>query len=112
MTLAAWLCSAVTIVSSLVSLGFAVAGLRARNGTGHVSSEYALARSAALVVIAIVAPLTSDAGFIAAAAVAMICVQGLDAVIGARLGNRVKTVGPAATAATNAVAFVWLIVAL
>ena len=111
MTLAAWLCSAVTIVSSLVSLGFAVAGLRARNGTGRVPSEYALARSAALVVIAIVAPLTSDAGFIAAA-VAMICVQGLDAVIGARLGNRVKTLGPAATAATNAVALVWLIAAL
>ncbi|WIB79015.1 hypothetical protein DEJ28_07925 [Curtobacterium sp. MCPF17_002] len=106
---AAWVCSAITIVSALVSLGFSVAGLRAAAAAGRVASEYALARSIALALVAVIAPITGDTGFIAAAAVAMIAVQGLDAVVGARVADRVRTFGPVVTAAVNAVALVWLV---
>ena len=47
-------------------------------------SEYALSRSIALVVISVAATLVGSNGFLAAAALAMIIVQGLDAVVGAR----------------------------
>ncbi|PYI65979.1 hypothetical protein CVV68_16265 [Arthrobacter livingstonensis] len=70
---------------------------------------YALARSLALVLVAIVGLLSSSIPFVAAAALAMILVQGLDAVIGARISDRLKTVGPALTAMVNAAALVWML---
>jgi hypothetical protein len=108
MTTAMWVCSLLTIVSAGVSLGYAAAGLRAAQGQEKLSSSYALARSAALMLVALAAPLTSSLGFIAAAAIAMIVVQALDAVIGARSGDRLKTIGPALTAVANAAALVWM----
>jgi len=84
MSIAFWVCAGVTLVSSLVSAGFAVAGRRSASGDGRVPSEYALSRSIALVVISVAATLVGSNGFLAAAALAMIIVQGLDAVVGAR----------------------------
>jgi hypothetical protein len=107
MTVATWVCSLLTIVSACVSLGYSVAGLRAGNGSERLPSSYALARSAALVVVALAAPVTGNLGFIAAAAVAMICVQALDAIIGGKGRDRLKTIGPAITAIANAAALIW-----
>lgn len=107
MTAALWMCSVLTIVSACVSLGYAAAGLRSASETGRLPSSYALARSAALVVVALIAPFTGSRGFIAAAAVAMICVQVLDAGIGAGSRDRLKTIGPALTAVANAAALIW-----
>jgi hypothetical protein len=70
---------------------------------------YALARSAALVVVAVVAAFVSSESFAAAAAVAMILVQALDAVVGAVTSDRTKTFGPAITAVVNAAALVWML---
>lgn len=100
-------CSALTIVSSGVSLGYAVAGFRAARGPEKTPSSYALARSAAFAVIALIAPFTASLVFIAAAAIGMIIVQALDAVIGGFIRDRVKTIGPAVTALANAAALVW-----
>lgn len=96
-------CSIVTLISAAVSLGYAISSLRAATDGSRIPSSYALARSAALVVVAGVAPFTASLPFIAAAALGMICVRALDAVIGGRIGDRVKTYGPAITAAVNAV---------
>lgn len=109
MSLAAWVCSLVTVASAGVSLGYAVAGLRAAAGAARTPSSYALTRSVALTLVAVVAPMTGSVGFIAAAAVAMILVQALDSVVGAQVHDRVKTVGPAITAIVNAVALIWLL---
>ncbi|UGS28675.1 hypothetical protein K8F61_09405 [Microbacterium resistens] len=106
MAVVMWACSVLTIVSAGVRLGYAVAGLRAAHGAERLPSSYALARSAALMVVALSAPVTSNLGFIAAAAVAMICVQSLDAVIGVRSGDRLKTIGPAFTAVANVAALI------
>ncbi|MCU1479425.1 MAG: hypothetical protein JWQ19_211 [Subtercola sp.] len=108
MTTAIWICSVLTIVSALVSLGYAAAGLRSASPSGRLPSSYALSRSMALVVVALAGPFTGNTGFIEAAAVCMICVQLLDAVIGGRSHDLLKTIGPAITAAVNATALVWV----
>jgi hypothetical protein len=56
MTLAMGLCSAITIVSAVVSLGYSVVGLRGATPGSRLASEYALARSIAPGVIAVIAP--------------------------------------------------------
>jgi hypothetical protein len=74
-----------------------------------VPSMYALARSMALVVVAVAAAFTSAVPFAAAAALAMILVQALDAVVGRVTRDRTKTLGPAITAVVNAAALVWML---
>jgi hypothetical protein len=109
MTLAFWVCSSITVISAAVSFGYAVAGLRGATGVAITPSMYALARSIALLVVAVIAPLTGSVAFVAASAIAMIVVQGVDAVIGVRLRDRVKTFGPAATALAGLASLVWVL---
>lgn len=111
MSAAYWICAVVTVISALVSAGYAVAGLSSAPVDGRVASMYALARSAALVVVAVAGLFVASTGFVVAAAVAMIVVQGLDAVIGVRISNRIKTIGPALTALANLAALLWLLTA-
>ncbi|MGW8567530.1 hypothetical protein [Isoptericola sp. NPDC055881] len=103
-----WVCAAVTSVSAYVSLGYSVAGLRAAAGEARVGFMYALARSVALAVAATVAFFSGSVGFLVAVAVAMVVVQGADAVVGTRLHDRITTWGPAVTAVANAAALGWL----
>jgi hypothetical protein len=42
-------------------------------------------------------------------ALAMVIVQAVDAIIGVRIHDRLKTIGPAATSLANAVALIWLL---
>lgn len=72
---------------------------------------YALSRSCALLVVAVVALTLGLVPFAAAIAIAMILVQAGDAVVGANDGERLKTFGPAATAAVNLAALVWMLLA-
>lgn len=110
MPLAFWICVAITAISAYVSLGYSIAGLRGSDDdAARTASKYALARSSALAVAATVAPFTQAVAFLVAVAVAMIVVQASDAVIGAGLRDRLKTIGPALTAAANAAALVWLL---
>ena len=109
MTIAFWFCAAITLISALVSLGYAIAGLRGADAEARTASEYAFSRSLALAIAAIVAMFTASVAFVAAVALAMVIVQLVDAVIGARIPDRVKTFGPAATALVNAAALVWML---
>lgn len=109
MSIAFWICAAVTVVSSLVSAGYAVAGLRAATAQSRIPSMYALARSLALVLAAIIGLFSGSIAFVAAVAVAMTAVQALDAAIGAVIRDRVKTLGPAITASVNAAALLWML---
>ncbi|MET4004787.1 hypothetical protein ABIB48_003532 [Arthrobacter sp. UYCu511] len=109
MSIAFWVCAAVTVISSLVSGGYAVMGLQSATAESRIPSMYALARSLALVLVAIVGLLSSSISFVAAAALAMIVVQGIDAVIGARISDRLKTIGPAVMSMVNAAVLVWML---
>jgi hypothetical protein len=108
-SLAFWLCGAVTAISALVSLGYAVAGLREAAPATRTAAMYALARSLALAAVAVVAPFTGAVAFVAAVAVAMVVVQAADAVIGTVIRDPLKTFGPAAIAAVNLGALIWLL---
>lgn len=70
---------------------------------------YAFVRSMALAVGAVVATLASSVPALSVIALAMILVQAGDAVIGVLIHDRLKTFGPAATAAVNAVVLIWLL---
>ncbi len=109
MALAFWICSIITLISAAVSFGFSVAGLRGAKDGATTPSMYALARSVALLVVATVAPFTGSVAFVAAITLAMVIVQGADAVIGTRIRDRVKTFGPAGTAVAGLVALVWML---
>ncbi|WP_227488256.1 hypothetical protein [Brachybacterium subflavum] len=109
MSLALLICSIVTAISALVSFVYAVVGLREADDLSRIPSQYALSRSLALLVVALIAVATGSEGIVAAVAVAMILVQTADAVIGGRLHDRWKTAGPAATALVNFAALMWML---
>ncbi len=109
MTVAFWTCASLTLVSSLVSGAFALASLRNATRESRVPAMYALARSVALIIVAVVGLCSFSVTFATAAALAMILVQGFDAVIGGVISDRVKTLGPAITAVANAAALIWML---
>ena len=106
-----WICAIFTLISACVSLGYSFAAVRGTTLADGSATRYTLARSISLVVIAIV-PLTGERpGWLAASATAMIVVQAADALVGFGLNDRVKTLGPAATAAVNAALLAWFLAA-
>lgn len=109
MPIAFWITAAVTLLSAAVSFGFSVAAVRRGAGDSRTSALYTLARSGALLVIAIAALFAHSYGVAVAAAGAMIVVQAVDAVIGVLTRNRSATIGPAILAILNAAALIWLL---
>ena len=109
--MAFWVCAGITLISSMVSAGYAVANLRTTHLRSRGVAEYALSRSIALVVVSIIAVFVANTGFLVAVATCMTLVQGMDSVVGARSGDRFKTVGPAMTASANAAALIWMLLA-
>ena len=104
-----WCCVSITAISALVSLGYSIAALAgSRSSPDRTPSMYAFARSLALAAGALAAVVVRSVSFAEAIAFLMVIVQGADAVIGTRIGDRLKTIGPAATALFNAAALVWL----
>jgi hypothetical protein len=99
-----WLCLALTAVSALVSLGFSLAALRQRN----VYAEYAASRSVALVAGVILAFGLTSQLLVFALAIVLTVVQALDAVVGIRQRDVMKTVGPAVLAVLTLVAAILL----
>ncbi|WP_374946220.1 hypothetical protein [Agreia sp.] len=109
MTVAFWICALVTFASAAVSLGYSLVAVRQSRADARTASLYAAARSVSLVVVAVVAPFTGALPFVAAIAIAMIVVQAIDAGIGVAIRDRVKTFGPALTAAANLAALLWML---
>ena len=105
-----WICAAITTVSALVSLGFAIASVRTATAGNVLESRYALSRSVALAVAAAIALFAESAGFVIAVAIAMTLVQAADSIIGVLAHDRMKTVGPAILAALTLAALVWFVV--
>lgn len=101
-----WVCAVVTLVSALTSAGFSVAACRDPRAGGHVPALYALSRSIAALVLAVVPLVHQSVEWLAAAAVAMILVQAGDVVVGRVQRDAMKTFGPAALAVLNLAALV------
>jgi len=87
-----WICYAVTVISAVVSITFAIIAVIDTGVDGaDADALYAASRSTALVVLALVAPLFRADAALLAIAVAMTIVQGIDAFIGAVSGDLSRT---------------------
>ncbi|MGI9822305.1 hypothetical protein [Agromyces sp. Marseille-Q5079] len=102
-----WICYAVTVISAITSIAFAVIAVTDA-GLEDANALYAASRSTALVVLALVAPLFRSDAALLAIAVAMTIVQGIDAFIGALQGDLAKTLGPALLCVVTIVAATFL----
>ncbi len=109
MSLPFLICATVTVVSAIVSLGFSVAAMRSASGAAHTLALYTSARSLALAVVSLATFLAGATAWLEAVASSMIIVQACDAAIGITINDRLKTVGPAATAFLNLAALIWLL---
>ena len=109
MTLPFLVCAAVTAISAIVSLGFSIAAVLKADGEAKTMALYACARSLALVLVSAVPLFTGSVAWLLAVACGMTIVQACDAAIGVRIGDRMKTLGPAGTALLNLAATIWLL---
>jgi hypothetical protein len=109
-TLAYWICVAITAVDAAISLGFTVASVRRESGAARIPALYTLARSIALFVVAIIALFLGSIAFVAAVALAMVILQLVDAGIGVSTRNRGATIGPAVIGLLNLAALIWMLV--
>jgi hypothetical protein len=104
-----WACAVITLASALTSPGFSVAAVRAADAPGLANARYAMSRSVALAIVSVVAIAHQSVPWLAAIAVAMVLVQGGDALVGRMKRDAVKTVGPAATALLNLAALLGML---
>jgi hypothetical protein len=102
MTSVFWICAIITAISAFVSFGFSLAALRGK-GEPLIASMYASSRSIALALISLVPLFTGTRSWLLAIALAMVIVQALDALVGIKQHDAMKTFGPACLAILNAV---------
>jgi hypothetical protein len=101
-------CASITAISALVSAGFSAAGLIGPSGS-DTFAQYAASRSIALLIAALICVALKSRKGLAALALVMILVQGLDGFIGAFAHDPAKTYGPFVFALANAAALAWLL---
>jgi hypothetical protein len=98
------ICAIFTAISGAASFGFSVDAFVKAKTEGEaalVNAKYALSRSLATL-LCCAGFVFSSVQYLTAVALAMICVQLVDGIIGIKI-SAFKTVGPLATAAVNAV---------
>jgi len=106
-----FVCESITALSSCVSFGFSYAATRTSETAAQQTARYALARSAALAIVALIPFFLMSTGWLSAVALAMALVQSFDAIVGAVSHDRIKTLGPATFAVLNFLALAWLRIA-
>jgi hypothetical protein len=88
-----WVCYAVTVISAVVSVTFAIIAVTEGGVDGdNANALYAASRSTALVVLVLVSPLFRSDAALLALAVAMTIVQGIDAFVGSIQGDLARTI--------------------
>lgn len=103
------ICALVTLASALTSLGFYIAAYLQSDKTSRINAMYAISRSIAIIAICFVPFINNSSSWLVATATTMIIVQILDALIGIKINNTLKTFGPAITAAVNLLALIWFV---
>src|ERR1700683_1089250 len=103
-----WICAFVTILSFIISAGFAVANV-ATHGLGDTSALYGASRSIPILLVAIVAAVRRSNLGVATVALIMTFVQVGDAMVGVLAHDTSKTLGPLILALATAITLVWLL---
>jgi hypothetical protein len=109
MTVPFIVCTSITNISAIISLGFSIAATLNTVNETKTMALYACARSVALVLVSTVPFLTGSTPWLLAVACSMTIVQACDAAIGVTIKDRMKTLGPAGTALLNLLATIWLL---
>lgn len=109
MTIPFIVCASITAISAIISLGFSTAAALSTNNEANTMALYGWARSLALALVSAAPFLTGSTPWLLAVACSMTIVQACDAAIGAKIKDRMKTFGPAATALLNVAAIAWLL---
>jgi hypothetical protein len=102
-------CTLITAVSAVISLGFSIAATFTPANEVRNVALYTCARSVALMLASAVPFFTGSTSWLEAIACCMIIVQVCDAGIGVVIKDRMKTFGPAGTAVLNLAALIWLL---
>ena len=98
-----WAAAAVTLCSAGLGLVFSVGRVRAGQGNERLTALYLLARSAALVLLALIPLAVYSRPLLGAVTAAMLAVQLIDGGIGPDSKSRPKTTGPLFMALLHAV---------
>ena len=109
MSISFWVCAIITAVSAFTSLGFSIAAYKVSSKTSRANSMYTAARSISLTFISLVPFFNKSASWLIAVALTMILVQFLDALIGVKLHEKIRVIGPTIAASINLFALVWFI---
>jgi hypothetical protein len=103
MTRQFWICAVITLVSSCVSAGFAIAGLLSESVMDGFA-QYAASRSVALLLSVSIAVVLRSAMGVILLGIAMTAVQFFDGIIGVLAHDPFKAYGPLAFSIVNALA--------
>ena len=103
-----WICSFVTILSSVISAGFSVANV-ASHGLGDISALYGASRSLPILLVAIVAAVRRSTLGVATVSLIMTLVQLGDTMVGVLAHDTSKTLGPLILALATAITLVRLL---
>ncbi|GAD15650.1 hypothetical protein ABC628_09845 [Lentilactobacillus otakiensis] len=98
-----YLCAAMTLISSTVSLGFSFQALfqaKTKDALAQNNAKYAISRSVSLWILSLAVFIFPSTLFLIIISSAMIMVQLLDGIIGIKI-SRFKTIGPLLTATVN-----------
>ena len=102
-----WICYVVTVISAGFGFTYAI-GQVVATGLESADTLFLAARTIALLVVALVAPLFRSDDALLAIAVAMTIVQGIDTFVGAVQGDLVVSVGAAVLCLATIVAATFL----
>lgn len=106
MSLSFWICALITLVNALLSLGFSIDTYRESKSNARTNSMYTIARSSALAVVCFVPLFNHSPSWLIATATTMIIVQFVDTLIGIKLKDQMKILGPFIVAVLNLLALV------
>ncbi len=102
-----YMCALITAASAFTSLGFSIQA--ALVNTKLQSALYATARSLAVASVCLIPFFYHSTEFLTSIAIIMIIVQALDAIIGFKAKNTLKSYGPMVTSILNLFALIWLL---
>jgi len=111
MTAAYLVLAIITVISAIPSLYFSSVEVRNPQRAAREIAWYTTARSAALLVLAVVPLCGRFDGWLLAVAVAMIIVQALDGAIGLTRGKPLHVIGPFITVVVHVAALIWFLIA-
>lgn len=98
-----YLCAYITLISSILGIGFSIGAIAKETGKNKENALYMLARSIALMVIAVIPVCMEVKNILILITAAMLIVQIIDGLIGIYIKDKMRTGGPFVMALFHAI---------